>query len=119
QPAEEVEVLPALAVPQPGALAPDERHREAGVRPHHVGGVEGGEFVEAHGLLRPVQGTTMVPTPWRVKHSRSRAWGIRPSRRWPRPTPLRSAETQERILGTIPSESAPPDSMASSSAAVI
>src|SRR5581483_3537772 len=116
------EVLPALAVPQPAPLAPDERHREAGVRAHDVGGVERRQFVETHGSPRVRagrHGTTMVPTPWRVKHSRSRAWGMRPSSRWARPTPLCSAETQDLILGTIPSESAPPVSMASSSAAVI
>src|SRR4051794_40267970 len=70
---EEVEVLVALLVPQPRALAADEAHRVARVRRHQV--VRAGRRLRAgHRAAR-----IFVPRPALVKSSSSSACGTRPS----------------------------------------
>ena len=52
-----------------------------------------------------------------VKTSNSSAWRTRPSRMWARPTPQRTACTEEATFGSIPPRSSPASTIASSSAA--
>jgi hypothetical protein len=66
---EEIEVLLALAVPQPRALAPHERDRLPAVGLHHVVVVELVQLVVPAHRFAP----TIVPIPSRVKNSRSSA----------------------------------------------
>src|SRR5690606_37812372 len=94
---DEVEVLLAVDVPHPGALASGQRDRRDAVVGH-----EG--LVEA--LVQAThQGTTMVPIPSLVKISCSSEWGTRPSSTWACGTPFLTAVRQDSILGTMPLES--------------
>ena len=72
EPGEEVEVLPAVGVPKPGALAADELHRCPRVGGHRVAPLEALQAGDAHLV-------TMVPMPASVNSSSSSEWGRRPS----------------------------------------
>src|SRR5215207_1017666 len=116
EPAEEVEVLLALAVPELHALAAHERDRETAVGLHAVLGVELSDVLECVGVER-AHGNTIVPMPSRVKNSSSSACGMRPSRMCARRTPPRSAERHDSSLGIIPPSAFPVASSSSSPAA--
>ena len=89
-PAEEVEVLAPLGVPQPGALSAHELDVVAGVVAHH-------RVAGAHRA-----GRTFVPTPASVKSSSSSECGTRPSTMWANGTPPWMASRQACSLGRIP-----------------
>src|SRR5690606_3526670 len=120
--AEEVEVLLAVGVPQPGALAVGEGDAGGAVVVHQGGLPPPGQFLIAHqcassavppasfvpsaSLASPAppgsSGTTMVPMPSSVKiSSRMECW-TRPSMTRAVRTPLRTAYRQPSILGTMP-----------------
>src|SRR5215212_7355414 len=95
---DEVEVLVALVVPQPRALASHELDRQPGVGAHHVVAVECLELRERHGM-------TFVPMPSFGNSSSSTEWGSRPSMMCAAFTPLSTASMQAATFGRIPPES--------------
>ena len=78
----EVEVLVALVVPQPRALAADELDAHPRVGGDEVVALEGLEVGEGH-----TAGLILVPMPASVKSSSSSECGTRPSTMWAKVTP--------------------------------
>src|SRR3977135_1927124 len=93
--AEEVEVLPALRVPEQRALAAHELDRRALVGAHQVALLQGLQIGQVHGV-------TIVPMPASVKSSSSSECGLRPSMMWADWAPPRIASTQAPSLGRMP-----------------
>src|SRR5439155_186451 len=96
-PAQEVQVLVALVVPQPRALPPHELHGRARVRGHHELALERLELGKGHARI-------LVPMPASVNSSSSSEWGTRPSMMWALVTPPSSAVTHASSLGRMPPE---------------
>src|SRR6516162_140273 len=121
---DQVQVLVAVGVPHPAALAAGERQRRGAVVGHHRrleplaqrialahrvppnrGPVLSGGF-SVIGAGTGASGTTIVPIPESVKISSKTACLRRPSSTWARGTPPRTAVRQASILGIIPADSA-------------
>src|SRR4051794_14439579 len=99
-PCEEVEVLVALGIPQPRALAAHELDGQPGVGAHHEVALERLEVGERHG-------TTFVPMPSSVNSSSSTECGSRPSTMCAAPTPFSTACRQDASFGRMPPEMSP------------
>src|ERR1700739_1702000 len=96
-PAEEVEILVAVDVPQPRPLAAHELDRHPRVGADHALTLELLQFRESHG-----EASIIVPIPAWVKTSSSSECAIRPSRMCAALTPASIASRQAASFGRMP-----------------
>ena len=97
---EEVQVLVAVGVPQPRALAAHELDLVARVRRHDVVALERLQVRERHSDSAPWK--IFVPVPPIVNSSSSRECGSRPSTMCAASTPCSTASTQAASFGRMP-----------------
>src|SRR5439155_21940836 len=98
--AEEVEVLVAVGVPQPGTLAAHELDGRARVGRDDPFALDLLQLRQAHG-----EASIFVPIPASVNSSSSSEWAIRPSRMCAALTPWLIASTHASSLGRMPPSS--------------
>src|SRR5262249_51525579 len=111
-PREEVEVAPAVGVPQSAALAARDGERLSRIERDLVRVVAGDDLRARHARASRRRGRrtpciTSVPTPWLVSTSRSSACRARPSITCACLTPPRRASMQHSIFGIMPPSMTP------------
>src|SRR6185437_1273301 len=104
-PAQEVEVLVALLVPQQRAVSSHELDRQARVGADHALGLDALQLGERHASSASAPSVILVPMPASVNSSSSSECGVRPSRMCAAETPASIAWRHASSFGRMPPSS--------------